>query len=644
MKFVLKRINLGDDELLDVRIQVKKIESRNSDRRVSIQEIQTQIFESRILMELTPVKVLLVFLILLSIVLQIAFIGTQLSSKCDLEKILHYESNSKHRQLPQALIIGARKGGTRALLDAMGLHPGIQAARREVHFFDQDENFSLGVNWYIQQMPFSLPGQITVEKTPAYLASEVAPKRVFEMKKEMKFIVILRNPVIRTISDFTQVLSTKIEKNKTLPIFESVAFLPNSTEINTEYKPIRNSLYIEHLRNWLQYFSLNQFLFLDGDKFIKDPISQLRKVEKFFNLPALITEDQLVFNEFKGFYCFRRKEKKSARCLGTSKGRPHVPVSPLTKNLHTKMMEHDPAVILNVTMIPRPAIDLRKIVELNEYVCTSLGFLFNFLLVYLITFKTSSRLHVYKKIFLQNCLLDIFYNITNFITHAQVEFKQGNFFILMNGPFSSTEPPWSAILIGIWVFALFLTVTGVPIQFIFRYALKKATLLALDSYYYSGIPSFLTAEIWRLDLQIVFSYCYTLVTVSYGIIIFTSLKVYNHISQSSNLSHEVLDIHKQITLTLMVQAIAPVIVCLLPIVLCVTGCFLYLDIPGFGLIVTLLWSWIPLVNSFVTILAIRTYRKFCFLSFKQAKNKIYTSSMMHIPTYVIRSQNTNVIR
>lgn len=345
-------------------------------------------------------------------------------------------------------------------------------------------------------------------------------------------------------------------------------------------------------------------------------------------------------------------------------------------------MEHDPAKILNVSAVPKPMIDLRRIVEYNEYICTSLGFGFNFLLIYLIIFKTNARLHVYRKIFLQNSLLDIFYNITNFITHAQVEFKQGNFFILMNGPFSYAEPPWSAIFIGIWVFALFLTVTGVPIQFIFRYALViklhklktleyavlfgiscflaflysfcwttvhwphpdvtrvKSELLAADAYYYAGIPSFLTAEIWRIDLQIVFSYCYSLVAASYGIIIFTSIKVYKHIAQSSNLPAEVLDVHRQITWTLMVQAVAPLVVCLLPIVLCVTGCFLYLDVPGFGLIVTLLWSWIPLVNSLVTILAIRTYRQFCFIWVKRLRNTVYNNSVFYASPNITRNATT----
>lgn len=39
-------------------------------------------------------------------------------------------NRSEARRLPSVLIIGVRKGGTRALLDAMALHPNIRVVRR----------------------------------------------------------------------------------------------------------------------------------------------------------------------------------------------------------------------------------------------------------------------------------------------------------------------------------------------------------------------------------------------------------------------------------------------------------------------------------------------------------------------------------
>lgn len=64
-----------------------------------------------------------------------------------------------------------RKCGTRALLEMLYLHPRIQKAAGEVHFFDRDENYNRGLEWYRTKMPLSHKGQITIEKSPSYFVT-----------------------------------------------------------------------------------------------------------------------------------------------------------------------------------------------------------------------------------------------------------------------------------------------------------------------------------------------------------------------------------------------------------------------------------------------------------------------------------------
>lgn len=45
--------------------------------------------------------------------------------------------SSLKRRLPSAIVIGARKAGTRALLRFINLHPDVAASRQETHFFDR---------------------------------------------------------------------------------------------------------------------------------------------------------------------------------------------------------------------------------------------------------------------------------------------------------------------------------------------------------------------------------------------------------------------------------------------------------------------------------------------------------------------------
>lgn len=50
------------------------------------------------------------------------------------------------KRFPDAIIIGVKKCGTRALLEFLKLNPQIKAPGPEVHFFDK--HYDLGYDWY----------------------------------------------------------------------------------------------------------------------------------------------------------------------------------------------------------------------------------------------------------------------------------------------------------------------------------------------------------------------------------------------------------------------------------------------------------------------------------------------------------------
>jgi len=53
---------------------------------------------------------------------------------------------SRQQRLPQAIIVGVKKSGTRALLEFLRVHPDVRAPGPEVHFFDR--NYHKGLDWY----------------------------------------------------------------------------------------------------------------------------------------------------------------------------------------------------------------------------------------------------------------------------------------------------------------------------------------------------------------------------------------------------------------------------------------------------------------------------------------------------------------
>ncbi|OXB81839.1 UNVERIFIED_CONTAM: hypothetical protein H355_015036 [Colinus virginianus] len=175
-------------------------------------------------------------------------------------------------------------------------------------------------------MPKTLDGQITMEKTPSYFVTNEAPRRIHSMAKDTKLIVVVRNPVTRAISDYTQTLSKKPE----IPTFEVLAFKNRTLGlIDASWSAIRIGIYALHLENWLQYFPLSQILFVSGERLITDPAGEMAKVQDFLGLKRIVTEKHFYFNKTKGFPCLKKPEDSSApRCLGKSKGRTHPKIDP----------------------------------------------------------------------------------------------------------------------------------------------------------------------------------------------------------------------------------------------------------------------------------------------------------------------------
>lgn len=99
-------------------------------------------------------------------------------------RLLKLQDTHPIRHLPNTLIIGVKKGGTRALLEFIRLHPDVRAAGCEVHFFDR--HYQKGLNWYRHHMPYTIEGQITMEKTPSYFVTKEVPKRVRKMNPYTK--------------------------------------------------------------------------------------------------------------------------------------------------------------------------------------------------------------------------------------------------------------------------------------------------------------------------------------------------------------------------------------------------------------------------------------------------------------------------
>jgi hypothetical protein len=177
----------------------------------------------------------------------------------------------------------------------------------------EDKDFLFSRN----QMPIMKMNQyVTIEKTPHYFIDKQTPERIAYLLPNVKLILILRDPIIRAISDYVQIKS----RHEFYPTFDEFIFMKNFTR----WTPIKIGCYSIYLRRWLKYFPLEQIHFVDGENLIHRPWEELESVQRFLNISNHIREEHFYFNTNKrGFPCI----KQPNGCLGSSKGRQHPLIS-----------------------------------------------------------------------------------------------------------------------------------------------------------------------------------------------------------------------------------------------------------------------------------------------------------------------------
>ncbi|ESO00917.1 hypothetical protein HELRODRAFT_157311 [Helobdella robusta] len=188
-------------------------------------------------------------------------------------------------------------------------------------------------------MPQASWRQVTIEKTPSYFVTKNVPKRIFTMSPKMKLIIVVRDPVTRAISDYTQAKA----KKKQMPSFEEMVFLGGSRAKN--WGAIRIGVYSNYLKRWLKYFPARNIHIVHGERLINDPGAELALLQDFLGLERQVTQESFYFDPVKKFPCLRYKQSLSSssssskpttsssfqtQCLGKTKGRRHPKVDPMT--------------------------------------------------------------------------------------------------------------------------------------------------------------------------------------------------------------------------------------------------------------------------------------------------------------------------
>lgn len=195
---------------------------------------------------------------------------------------------------PDFLIIGAGKSGTTSLNYYLGNYPQILLPNnKEINFFSK--NFSYGWDWYLSQFPSITDSSefITGEASPSYFFMPHVPERIKQLAPNIKLIVLLRNPVERSISAYYQNRKTgKVTKTLEEVVNREIKHYQKITSDELSYAGgiVMQSLYFWKLQRWLQIFPREQFLILPSEDFFAHPARTMKQVCQFLDIPEFIAQ------------------------------------------------------------------------------------------------------------------------------------------------------------------------------------------------------------------------------------------------------------------------------------------------------------------------------------------------------------------
>ena len=199
--------------------------------------------------------------------------------------------------LPNFMCLGAAKSGTTTLYEILRQHPDIYIpAFKEPHFFDIPENYKNGIEWYKRNYFRNANKKIIADFTPSYFFEKEAPKRIFKnLGKDMKFVVILRNPVDRAYSHYLHSKrddheSENFEKSLELEVSRLKKHENQSDYLSyLRHSYVHQGLYAQMIDSYLQYFSLDNFLFIHfEDELLQERELTIKRILEFLEIDSSV--------------------------------------------------------------------------------------------------------------------------------------------------------------------------------------------------------------------------------------------------------------------------------------------------------------------------------------------------------------------
>lgn len=198
--------------------------------------------------------------------------------------------------LPNFLGLGVQKGGTTTLQKLLEQHPGAYLPQaKELHYFSL--HYARGEDWYRQHFSAAENEQCIGEITPYYLFHPAVPGRIQALLPQARLIVLLRDPVERTLSQYFHSRRLNLEP---LGLEEALAAEPQRLAdaqgrlaaadgrhgSHQEHSYVSRSRYEEQLPRFEKLFAADQLLVLRSEDLFEQPVLVWSTLLNFLELEA----------------------------------------------------------------------------------------------------------------------------------------------------------------------------------------------------------------------------------------------------------------------------------------------------------------------------------------------------------------------
>jgi hypothetical protein len=183
---------------------------------------------------------------------------------------------------PDFIGISPGRTGTAWIHNCLIEHPRLCLPFKIVNYFNDNNNFEQGDEWYESHFRTCDRGQLSGEMS-LYLHTETAAQRIFDYHPTVKLLIFLRDPVERAFASY--------ENELTSGAIRSSMRFEEAVELRPTY--LERGYYLEALKRYLDIFPKDQVSIRIYEEGVSDPERYVREIFEFLEVDSAFEPSML---------------------------------------------------------------------------------------------------------------------------------------------------------------------------------------------------------------------------------------------------------------------------------------------------------------------------------------------------------------